>query len=202
MSLKATGLKRVIEGQVLFEGLDLHLEGRLVLRGASGSGKSQLLRALAWLVPCEGHLELEGQTPAQLGPTTWRRHVAYVPQRPACPADTGRGYLELIRELGDCGDPIGLARGWGLAPALWDRHWAELSGGEQQRLALALSVARRPKVLLLDEPTGALDPETTALVETDLLPFSAIWVSHDPAQIERLDCPVLSLPATEGRIAL
>jgi len=68
-----------------------------------------------------------------------------------------------------------------------------LSGGEAQRAALAVAVSRKPTVLLLDEPTSALDPATMAEVEASLAGQTAIWVTHDDAQAERLGGRRLSL---------
>ncbi|KAJ1309479.1 hypothetical protein OPQ81_006254 [Rhizoctonia solani] len=92
-------------------------------------------------------------------------------------------------------DPFQLAKDWGLVDDVWDREWATLSGGEAQRVLLAIAAGLPgTEVLLLDEPTSALDSETSALVEKTLteLPKSAasvkaiIWITHSAQQSERV----------------
>ena len=77
---------------------------------------------------------------------------------------------------------------WNLSPDILNRQWSTLSGGEAQRVSLAIAIALRPTVLLLDESTSNLDDEATALVETTLkgLDIPIIMVSHDKRQIQRL----------------
>ncbi|HEX6052743.1 MAG TPA: ABC transporter ATP-binding protein [Gemmatimonadaceae bacterium] len=146
--------------------LDLYERELLVLLGASGSGKSTLLNILGGLdVPTSGSVwyrdrELSGADEATL--TRYRReHVGFVFQfYNLIPSLTARENVALVTDISV--DPMPAADALDLV-GLGDRldHFpAQLSGGEQQRVAIARAVAKRPDVLLCDEPTGALDFET------------------------------------------
>jgi putative ABC transport system ATP-binding protein len=153
-------------------GVDLALgHGELVvLLGVSGSGKSTLLNivggldvATAGRVFFEGE-ELTGADEAQL--TDYRRrHVGFVFQfYNLIPSLTARENVALVTDI--AADPLEPADALGLV-GLHDRldHFpAQLSGGEQQRVAIARAIAKRPSLLLCDEPTGALDFRTGILV--------------------------------------
>jgi putative ABC transport system ATP-binding protein len=147
------------------------IEGELaVMLGPSGSGKSTLLNILGGLdtatagsVRFRGE-ELTGYSERQL--TRYRRdHVGFVFQfYNLVPSLTARENVALVTEISrsplDAGEALELV-------GLKDRmsHFpAQLSGGEQQRVAIARAVAKRPDIMLCDEPTGALDSTTGALV--------------------------------------
>ena len=157
----------------------------LGLEGPSGSGKTLLLRALADLDPAPGYVTLDGQERAEMSAAEWRRRVRFVAAEAAWWGDTPRA------SFADAARAERGLRAVGLAPEHLDRPLALLSTGERQRLALVRALADEPKVLLLDEPTAALDATNAALVE-ELIRFqmlagrSVILVSHDTAQLERL----------------
>ena len=142
----------------------------LVLLGASGSGKSTLLNILGGLdIPTSGTVrfrdhDLTAASPDEL--TRFRRdHVGFVFQfYNLIPSLTARENVALVTEIAR--EPMAPEEALalvGLGERL-DHFPAQLSGGEQQRVAIARAIAKRPDVLLCDEPTGALDAETGRLV--------------------------------------
>jgi len=159
------------EGDTLVHALvDVDLEiarGELaVLLGPSGSGKSTLLNILGGLDrPTAGDVEFEGASLKALSDhalTRYRRkHVGFIFQfYNLIPSLTARENVELVGEITEA--PLDAAEALGLV-GLKDRldHFpSQLSGGEQQRVAVARAIAKRPAVLLCDEPTGALDVKT------------------------------------------
>lgn len=153
-------------------GVDFELNaGELVvLLGASGSGKSTLLNILGGLdVPTSGRVffddtDITATDEAAL--TRFRRdHVGFVFQfYNLIPSLTARENVALVTEIAD--DPMKPAAALeivGLGERL-DHFPAQLSGGEQQRVAIARAIAKRPDILLCDEPTGALDSATGIIV--------------------------------------
>ena len=187
---------------------------RVGITGPSGTGKTQILRTLAGLEPGEGHLLIGGTTPAQMTWPTWRRRVCWVSQDRPASEDTPRGlYQEMLGYVSQTQQVVGgtnssgadnaaaavdddhkktvapeeIAQRWGLDPDRFDRPWPTLSGGEAQRASLAIALALKPKVLLLDEVTSALDGETTLLVEQTLKETNVpiIMVTHSPEQLDR-----------------
>ncbi len=150
--------------------LDLHEGELVVLLGPSGSGKSTLLNILGGLdVPTSGHVMYHGRDLTEAGEdelTAYRRrHVGFVFQfYNLIPSLTARENVALVTELVERPmDPAQALRVVGLGERL-DHFPAQLSGGEQQRVAIARAIAKRPAVLLCDEPTGALDISTGVLV--------------------------------------
>lgn len=150
--------------------LDLYAGEFIVLLGASGSGKSTLLNILGGLdTPSYGTLDyLDHQltSASEAALTTFRReHVGFVFQfYNLIPSLTALENVQLVTEIST--DPMDAAEALALV-GLSDRlhHFpAQLSGGEQQRVAIARAVAKRPDVLLCDEPTGALDVKTGKIV--------------------------------------
>ena len=150
--------------------LDLHAGEFIVLLGASGSGKSTLLNILGGLdTPTSGtlnYLDHNLTSADEAALTTFRReHVGFVFQfYNLIPSLTALENVQLVTEISV--NPMDAAEALALV-GLSDRlhHFpAQLSGGEQQRVAIARAVAKRPDVLLCDEPTGALDFKTGKIV--------------------------------------
>jgi len=169
---RAEGLTKVYRmGEVevhALRGVDLVLYAGefVVLLGPSGSGKSTLLNILGGLdVPTAGHVWYHGEdltraSDAQL--TAFRReHVGFVFQfYNLIPSLTAQENVAIVTEIAPSpmapADALALV---GLKERL-DHFPAQLSGGEQQRVAIARAIAKRPVVMLCDEPTGALDSAT------------------------------------------
>ena len=146
--------------------LDFDEGGFTVLLGPSGSGKSTLLNILGGLdVPTAGEVVYRGQdlTRANEGELTRyrRRRVGFVFQfYNLIPSLSARENVELVTEISD--DPLPAREALDIV-GLTDRadHFpSQMSGGEQQRVAIARAIAKRPDILLCDEPTGALDIST------------------------------------------
>ncbi len=173
---EARGITKVYHmGEVdvhALRGVDLDLrEGEfVVLLGPSGSGKSTLLNILGGLdVPSAGHVSYHGRdlTEADERELTEyrRRHVGFVFQfYNLIPSLTARENVALVTEISEEPmEPEAALDLVGLTDRL-DHFPAQLSGGEQQRVAIARAIAKRPAVLLCDEPTGALDVATGIVV--------------------------------------
>jgi putative ABC transport system ATP-binding protein len=172
----ARGLTKVYRmGEVevhALRGVDLELyKGEfVVLLGPSGSGKSTLLNILGGLdVPTTGQVTFRDHDLSEAGDwglTRYRReHVGFVFQfYNLIPSLTARENVALVTEIArNPMDPAEALRLVGLADRV-DHFPAQLSGGEQQRVAVARAIAKRPAVLLCDEPTGALDVQTGIVV--------------------------------------
>jgi putative ABC transport system ATP-binding protein len=174
--LSARGLRKVYRmGEidvVALAGVDLDLyPGELVVfLGASGSGKSTLLNILGGLdVPSSGDVAYLDHDLARADDrelTMYRReHVGFVFQfYNLIPSLTARENVALVTDIGE--DPLDPAEALelvGLGNRL-DHFPSQLSGGEQQRIAIARAIAKKPDLLLCDEPTGALDARTGRVV--------------------------------------
>ena len=202
---EARGLRKVYHtGEldvVALHGVNLDLDaGELVcLLGASGSGKSTLLNILGGLdVPSSGELRyrgwpLDGADENTL--TSFRRHcVGFVFQfYNLIPSLTARENVALITDISaDPMSPEEALEMVGLGKRM-DHFPSQLSGGEQQRVAIARAIAKRPEVLLCDEPTGALDVTTgiTVLEAVERinreLGTLTVVITHNAAMAEMAD---------------
>ncbi len=157
------------------------------ITGPSGSGKSLFLRMIADLDPNEGEVWLNGRERASMPAPEWRKQVSYVSAESGWWADTVIEHFPGSRR----NEIEILSAGLGLRGELVDAPVAQLSTGEKQRLALTRALLPSPSVLLLDEPTGALDEDSVARVEVLLQDrmangTSIVMVTHDPNQAQRL----------------
>jgi putative ABC transport system ATP-binding protein len=170
----------------------------IAARGPSGAGKTLLLRAVADLDPNEGLVTFDGRDRSTIAGPEWRRLVGYVPAEPGWWADTvGEHFGEWTAARGfikDLGFPEE-AKAWPIT---------RLSTGERLRLALARALMIRPKVLLLDEPTAALDVASVAAVESLInarmrTGLAVLWVTHDAEQAKRVAHRLLVIEAGQAR---
>jgi putative ABC transport system ATP-binding protein len=182
----------------VLRGLSLEIEpGATAILGPSGCGKSTTLRLLNRLAdPDEGTVRFHGDDVRDLDPLELRRRAVLVPQLPAplpgTVADNVRYGPSLSGTEADPAEPLAQA---GLNDGYAGRDASRLSVGEQQRVMLARALALDPEVLLLDEPTAALDDAARAGVERTLagLPCSSVLVTHDRGQAGRLASRVVEL---------
>ncbi len=157
------------------------------VQGASGAGKSLLLRALVDLDPRSGTLMLGGVDADTLTGPQWRRQVGLLPAESGWWLDgVGANFSDFTTVDAQLLATLGFERSVG------DWQVSRLSTGERQRLAIVRLLSNQPACLLLDEPTASLDHDMVARVEQLLLHYAAgnqaplLWVSHDAAQLERV----------------
>lgn len=180
--LAVRGLSRPGLGPVDF---DLAAGECLAVMGPSGGGKTLLLRALADLDPNHGEVRLDGAERRAMPAPRWRRRVMYLAAEPGWWADRVAEHFTDSEKAAALIERLGLparALGWSVA---------RLSTGERQRLALARVLVLEPEVLLLDEPTAALDPAARKRVEALLRERLAagtamLLTTHDLRQARRL----------------
>jgi osmoprotectant transport system ATP-binding protein len=196
--IEAQGLTKRYGSVTAVDGVSFTVaEGELLaLVGDSGSGKTTTLKMINRLVePTEGRVRLEGQDVSSLEPHVLRRRIGYVFQ--------GVGLFPHLTVAENVAVPQRLA-GWTrerigarvaellqlveLDAAQGERLPTALSGGQQQRVGVARALAASPRVVLLDEPFGALDPLTRDRLQQSFqalrtrLGLTAIMVSHDMAE--------------------
>jgi putative ABC transport system ATP-binding protein len=185
-------------GRPVLRELSLAIEpGATAILGPSGSGKSTLLRLLNRLAdPDEGVVRFHGDDLRELDPLELRRRAVLVPQLPApVPGSVAENVRYGPALRGADLDPLDSLERAGLDPSYAERDAGRLSVGEQQRVMLARALALDPEVLLLDEPTAALDERAKEGVERTLaeLSCSTVLVTHERAQAERLADRVVEL---------
>jgi osmoprotectant transport system ATP-binding protein len=196
--IEVDGVAKRFGGSVAVEGVSFGVAAGevLALVGSSGSGKTTTLRMVNRLVePDAGRVLVDGRDTAGLDPHALRRSIGYVVQ--------GGGLFPHRTVAENVAVPLRLL-GWRrerirarvaellahveLDPALADRAPASLSGGEQQRVGVARALAASPRVMLLDEPFGALDPLIRDRLQRFFdalrrrLGLTAVFVTHDMAE--------------------
>ncbi len=182
--LKCEKLKIVKEGQVYVD-IDFTLKDSLALVGESGSGKSLTLKALLELLPqgFKSEIALQSEFAFKKGENT-----AFVPQNPF----TALSPMTKIKDQFFCEDAKEKLAQVNLDAKILERFPLELSGGEIQRVIIAMSLLKNLKLILLDEPTTALDFKNRENIITLLkelqqrIGFLILFVSHDIKSASRL----------------
>jgi ABC-type iron transport system FetAB ATPase subunit len=158
----------------------------LCLTGSSGSGKSLLLRAIADLDPHEGEVLFNDQLAAEIPSPFWRKKIGLLQPTSYWWSDGVAEHFTKPEEA------IPLMEKLALPKEALNWQIFRMSTGEKQRMSIVRLLANSPSVLLLDEPTANLDPETTQMVESLILNYKKrlntpiIWVSHDLNQVKRV----------------
>ena len=179
--------------------LELNMGECLCLSGPSGAGKSLLLRAIADLDPHQGKVTLEEKPSTAYSPSQWRQQIGLLP------AESQWWYEHVGDHFPE--PDLETLQALGFGPDVLQWQIARCSTGERQRLALARLLVNQPQILLLDEPTASLDPESVSKVENVIAQFrqkapaSVLWVSHDPEQIKRVSDRQLIIQAGKLQVA-
>lgn len=187
--LQVTNLTRLLIGPISFAISD----GECVaITGPSGTGKSVLLRAIADLDPNDGFVQTSDLERSNTPAPRWRKHVAMLP------AESGWWHEHVTSHFQNPALAREKLPSVGLSKDAMDWEVAKLSTGEKHRLALLRCLEADPKVLLLDEPTAALDHDTTLQIESLLKHLlasgtSILIVTHDAAQAVRMADRILHL---------
>ena len=199
-SIETNGLVLEIDGKRLIDGIDLSLGGggsRTIVMGPNGAGKSLFLRLLHGLIePTAGTVTIGGEAMSD----DVRKRQAMVFQRPVLLRRSVAANVDFVLRLRGGRDDArrdALLAQVGLLER--SRQPARLlSGGEQQRLALARALATEPEILFLDEPTASLDPASVLVIEdivtrASLAGTKVIFVTHDIGQARRLGDDIVFL---------
>lgn len=190
--IELKGVRKSYGANEVLKGIDLRIEEQdyLVILGASGSGKSTLLNILSGLEkPDQGEVLHDGGNIASLSEsqlTKFRKEkVAFIFQQYYLLQElTVEQNVKMGAHLAKNQDYLPIVEAMGLKEKL-HQYPSELSGGEQQRVAIARALAKKPKVLFLDEPTGALDEETGRQILSFIaqmkkeLGFTLVMVTHN-----------------------
>ena len=190
--IELKGVRKSYGANEVLKGVDLGIEEQdyLVILGASGSGKSTLLNILSGLEkPDQGEVLYDGENIASLSEsqlTKFRKNqVAFIFQQYYLLQElTVVQNVKMGAHLAKNQDYLPIIEAMGLKEKI-HQYPSELSGGEQQRVAIARALAKKPKVLFLDEPTGALDEATGRQILSFIaqmkkeLGFTLVMVTHN-----------------------
>lgn len=199
---------------VVLRGFALSVEEgeRIAMIGRSGCGKTTVLKMVnALLVPDEGEVLVNGTEVRQVNQILLRRQIGYVIQN--------TGLFPHLNVEKNIAYVPSLSHAWtktqrkheterllelvGLEPAMANRYPSELSGGQKQRVGIARALAAQPKILLMDEPFGAVDEITRRSLQEELLRLcgelclTVLFVTHDIREAMKIGSRVLVMDAGE-----
>jgi len=202
--LECQNIGLIKNDQTILSNISFCVQGgdRIGVMGPSGSGKSSLFRLLNLLItPTQGRILYKDKNIQEYIPTQLRRSIGYILQKPYLFDGTVQDNLEYAYQV------------WGQTPTqpeilsylervnlpapILKKTKSEMSGGEQQRVALVRSLLAKPKVLLLDEVTASLDEANTILLEEMIRSewaaksLTVFFISHQSEQLRRLASTIL-----------
>jgi len=198
------GLRK--KGQHLLQHVSFKVgQGEFIgIAGPSGSGKTSLLRIMNLLQsPTEGTVMYKNKDIMQYDPMQLRREVGYVLQKPYLFEGTVQNNLEysylVWKQKPDVAEIVTYLARVNLTTAILEKRGNEMSGGEQQRVALVRSLLAKPELLLLDEVSASLDEENILILEQLIKAeckarnLTVFFISHNTDQLRRLAEKILYL---------
>jgi osmoprotectant transport system ATP-binding protein len=204
-------VSKVFSNSVAVKDVSLVVPSReiTVLMGLSGSGKTTLLQMVnKMIVPTQGAVLIDGQDISAFDSVQLRRSIGYVMQEVGLlPHKTILENVALIAKISGQSDDQALANSTemlnlvGINESFFERYPSQLSGGQQQRVGVARALAIKPKILLMDEPFGAVDPIVREELQAELikiqraLELTILFVTHDRHEALRLADQLVLLSA-------
>ncbi len=175
--------------KLIFNNLNFNVKGgkKYLLVGESGVGKSSLMKVIMGLLEYEGSVTIDGLELDQINREAIYRHIAYVPQSSHIFTDTIRNNIDLLQKYSN-EEIMEVIKKVKLDSFMQNKRLdtpisesvVQVSGGEKQRISIARALLKKPKILLLDEVTAALDPVTTKEIETVInsMDITTIYICH------------------------
>ena len=210
-------VKKAYGDKVILKDFNLSIEkGEFVtVIGSSGCGKTTALKMVNGLLePTEGDILIEGESIREKDQTQLRRNIGYAIQGsvlfPHMTVEQNIAYVPNLLNKRDKKKTRDAVSKWmqivGLDEEMRERYPAELSGGQQQRVGIARALAASPEILLMDEPFGALDAQTRAQLQENLLNAwqqekkTCFFITHDVEEAVLLSTKIIIMSASPGRI--
>lgn len=208
-------IKKAYDEKIIIENLNLQIEDGefLTIIGSSGCGKTTLLKMVNGLIqPTSGSVLINNENIAQKDQTQLRRSIGYAIQGsvlfPHMSVEQNIAYVPNLLNKHDKEKTKQAVKKWmkivGLSEDLMDRYPSQLSGGQQQRVGIARALAASPDILLMDEPSGAVDEITREQLQNEIkrihqqTKITILFVTHDISEALKLGTKVLVM--NQGKI--